>query len=185
MRRLVALLVACLLVAGVAPVLAHDGADDVAWVMLTGSSQADGHATMRVDVAEVAACDRLEPLRLHAVRSELEADGSLEHVEACRFEGEIELPEPGRWMVAARFTYDNREAEVWMPVSVSDTFLEFERGDWLHAVAVADSGRDMTQMVLLAALGLGVGGVLTLAYRWYRAPRQAVAATGRPRGRDR
>jgi len=183
MGVLLGVLIACWLVAA-APVLAHDGEEDVAWVMLSGSSQTDGHAMLRVDVAEIAACDRLEPLRLAAVRADQQAEGSLERVEQCRFEGEIDLPEPGRWMIAARFEFDDREAEVWMPVGIADTPLEFERGDWLHAIAAAetDSGWDTTQTLLLAALGLGIGAVLTLAYRWYRAPRPA-AATSSPRVR--
>jgi hypothetical protein len=185
MRWLALAIVALGLLGGLAPARAHDGEDDVAWVMLSGSSQADGRATLRVDVAEVAACNRLEPLRLHAMRSELEASGSLERVEACRFEGEIDLPEPGRWMLSARFAYDDREAEVWMPVGIADTAQVFERGDWLHAVEVADSGWDTTQTVLLAALGLGIGAVVTLAYRWYRAPRASVSGGTQRRARGR
>ena len=179
MARLLALLIVCLLVAPVAPVRAHVGGEDLVWVYLSGSSQADGRVTIRVDVAELAACDRLEPLRLAGVRDDLEADGTLERVEPCRFEGEISLPEPGRWMVAAWFTFYGREAEVWMPVGVTDTAQTFERGDWLHAVAVEDSGWDTTQIVLLAGLGLGVGAILTLAYRWWRAPRERAAVAGR------
>jgi hypothetical protein len=183
--RVAALILVCCLAVGGAPVLAHDGAEDVAWVMLSGSSQADGHATLRVDVAELAACDRLEPLRLAGGRADLTADGPLERVEPCRFEGEIDLPEPGRWMVAARFAYDDREAEVWMPVGVTDTAQTFERGDWLHAVAGQDSGRDTRQMLLLVGLGLGIGAVLTLAYRWWRGPRERLAVAGRKRRRVR
>ena len=167
LRSLLAVVV-CLLAAGVTPVLAHDGAEDVAWVMLSGSSQADGHATVQVDVAELAACDRLEPLRLAGVRADLTADGTLERVEPCRFEGEIDLPEPGRWMVAARFAYDDREAEVWMPVGVTDTAQTFERGDWLHAVAVEDDGWSASRMAMLAGLGLVVGTLATVAYQRYR-----------------
>jgi len=162
------------------PVLAHDGEEDVAWVMLSGSSQSDGRATLRVDVAELAACDRLEPLRLAGVRAELTADGTLERVEPCRFEGEIMLPEPGRWMVAARFAFDDGEAEVVMPVGVADTAQEFERGDWLHAVAVEESWWSTVPTPLLALAGLAIGAVLTLAFRWWRAPRrEGVAMSGR------
>jgi hypothetical protein len=187
MGRLRSLLVVivCLLAIGVMPVLAHDGAEDVAWVMLSGTSESDGHATLRVDVAELAACDRLEPLRLAGVRADLKADGTLERIEPCRFEGEIDLPEPGRWMVAARFAYDDREAEVWMPVGVTDTAQTFERGDWLHAVAVEDSGWDTTRMLLLVGLGLGVGAALTMAYRWWRGPREGSAVTAGNRRRVR
>jgi hypothetical protein len=167
-RWLALAIVALGLLGSLAPVLAHDGEDDVAWVMLSGTSQADGHATLRVDVAEIAACDRLEPLRLHAVRSELEADGSLERVEACRFEGEIDLPEPGRWMLSARFAYDDREAEVWMPVGIADTAQEYERGDWLHAIAVEESSWSTGRMALLAGLGLVVGALATVAYQRLR-----------------
>jgi hypothetical protein len=187
MGRLLALLFVgvCLLATGVAPVLAHEGGEDVAWVYLSGSSQPDGRATIRVDIAELAACDQVEPLRLDGVRAELTAEGSLARVEPCRFEGEITLPEAGRWMVAARFAYDDREAEVWMPVGVTDTAQTFERGDWLHAVAGEESGWDMTRTLLLAALGLGVGAVLTLAYRWWRRPRERAVTAGRGRGRVR
>ena len=169
MGRLMSLLIVCVLVAGVTPVLAHDGEEDVAWVDLSGSSHPDGRATLRVDVAELAACDRLEPLRLTGVRADLEATGTLERVESCRFEGEINLPEPGRWMVAARFAFDDRQAAVVMPVGVTDVAQEFERGDWLHAVAVEESGWDTPQMLVLAGLGLGIGAALTLGVRWRRA----------------
>ncbi len=173
MGRLLALLVVCWLAAGVAPVLAHEGREDIAWVFLSGSSQADGRATVRVDIAELAACDRVEPLRLDGVRAELTAEGTLERVEPCRFEGEIALPEAGRWMVAARFAYDDREAEVWMPVGVSDTAQTFERGDWLHAVAVEDEGWSTSRMAMLAGLGLVVGTLATVAYQRYRPGRAA------------
>ena len=79
-------------------------------------------------------------------------------VEPCRFEGQIGLAEPGRWMVAARFTYDDREAEVVMPVGVADTTETFERGDCRHAMAAEESGWDVTQMMLLAGLGAGNWG---------------------------
>ena len=62
-RRFAALVVACWLAISAGPALAHDGADDIVWVSLSGN-QADGRATVRVDVAELAVCDRLEPLRL-------------------------------------------------------------------------------------------------------------------------
>lgn len=185
MGRLLSLLVVCLLAVAVTPGLAHDGEDDVAWVYLSGSSEPDGRTTLRVGVAELAACDRLEPLRLAGVRADLKADGTLERVEPCRFEGEIDLPEPGRWMVAARFAYDDREAEGWMPVGVTDATQTFERGAWLHAVAVEDAGWDTTQTLLLVGLGLGIGAVLTLAYRWWRAPREGLAVAGRKRRRVR
>jgi hypothetical protein len=177
MGRLLSLVVACWLAAGVMPVLAHEGGEDVAWVYLSGSSQADGRAMIRVDVAELEACDRVEPLRLAAVRAELTAEGTLERVEPCRFEGEIALPEAGRWMVVARFAYDDREAEVWMPVGVTDTTQTFERGDWLHAVAVEDDGWSVSRMAMLAGLGLVVGTLATVAYQRFR------PGGGRPSGR--
>ena len=171
MRGLVTLLIVCWLMTGIAPAYAHDGEEDVAWVMLTGSSQTDGRATLQVDVAELAACDRLEPLRLVAVRADLEADGSLERVEPCRFTGEIDLPEPGRWMVAARFEFDNREAEVWMPVGIADTPQDFERGDWLHAIPVEESGWSTGRMAMLAGLGLVAGALATVAFQRLRPAR--------------
>ena len=163
-RLFAGLIAACWLVAGALPVLAHDGAEDVAWVYVSGN-QSDGRATVRVDVAELAACDRLEPLRLEGVRGEREATGTLERVEPCRFEGEIALPESGRWMVAARFEFDGHEAEVWTPVGVTDTAQAFERGDWLHAIDGDDSGGLLGSTWLLALVGLLVGGLLTVVYR--------------------
>ena len=163
-RRCAALALACWLAAGAIPALAHDGAEDVAWVYVSGN-QADGRATVRVDIAELAVCERVEPLRLDGVRGEREATGTLERVEPCRFEGEIALPEPGRWMVAARFELDEREAEVWTPVAVTETAQAFERGDWLHAIEGDDSGGLLGSMWLLALAGLLAGGLLTVAYR--------------------
>lgn len=169
-RNLAALSVACgWLVAGAVPVLAHGGAEDITWVYVSGN-QAGGRATVRVDVAELAVCEQLEPLRLVGVRAERDATGTLERIEPCRFEGEIALPESGRWMVAARFAYDDREAEVWMPVGVTDTAQTLERGDWLHAVG-EQSGPSTTRMLLLAAIGLAIGTLLTVSYRRFRASR--------------
>jgi hypothetical protein len=167
-------LVCCWLVAGSGFALAHNGAEDIAWVYLSGSSQADGRATLRVDIAELAVCDRVKPLRLEGVRAELDVTGTFTQVEPCRFEGEIALPEPGRWMVAAHFAYDDREAEVWMPVGVTDTAQEFERGDWLHAVDGGDSFWSTIPTPLLALAGLALGGMLTVGYRRWRMPRGGV-----------
>jgi hypothetical protein len=163
-RLMAGLIAACWLAAGAVAVLAHDGAEDIAWVYVSGN-QADGRATVRVDIAELAVCDRVEPLRLEGVRGEREASGTLERVEPCRFEGEIALPEPGRWMVAARFELDEREAEVWTPVGVTETAQAFERGDWLHAVEGEEAGWTSSRTLLLALGGLIAGGLLTVAYR--------------------
>lgn len=165
-RRLAALALAGWLALAVVPVLAHAGGQDIAWIYLSGS-QTDGQATVRVDVAEHAVCEMLEPLRLDGVRAEQRATGTLARVEPCRFEGEIALPEAGRWMVAVRFMYEDGEAEAWLPVGVTDTAATFERGDWLHAVAAdEESGWATGRMALLGALGLAIGAVLTLGYRW-------------------
>lgn len=169
-RRIAALAVACLLCTVASPVLAHDGAEDIGWVYLSGNSQANGQATVRVDASELATCDQLRPLRLEGVRAELDVNGTLTQVEDCRYEGVIALPEAGRWMVAARFAYEGREAEVWMPVGVTDAPQEFERGDWLHAVGEGSFwGRVPTYVVAL--VGLVIGGLLTLAYRWWQRAR--------------
>jgi hypothetical protein len=166
---LVAAIVACCwLLAAVVGALAHNGAEDVGWVYLSGSSQSDGEATIQVDISEQALCDRLDPLELEGVRAELDVTGTLARVEPCRFAGEISLPEAGRWMIAARFAYDNRQAEVWMPVGVTDTPQQFERGDWLHAVGSADSGWSTGRMALLIGLGLAVGTLATVAFRRLR-----------------
>ncbi len=145
-------------------VSAHDGGDDIAWVELSGG-QSDGEATMQVAVTELAVCDQVEPLRLVGIRAELEVTGTLDRVEPCRFEGSIALPESGRWMVTAQFSYDSREAEVTMPVGVTDTPQEFQRGDWLHAVGDEESGWTANRILLLALLGLAIGALVTFSYK--------------------
>jgi hypothetical protein len=100
------------------------------------------------------------------------ATGDLARSDACHFTGTITLPEAGRWMVGARFAYDDREVEVWLPVSVTDTPATFESIDWLHAVDAPESGWSTGRMALLALGGLAVGGLATLAWRRVRpAPR--------------
>lgn len=164
-----------------AGVSAHGGARDLTWVYLSGSSQPNGQATIQVDVSDQALCDRLDPLEIKGVRAELEVTGPLARIEPCWFAGEISLSEAGRWMIAARFNYDNREAEVWMPVGVTDTPQQFERGDWLHVTGSADSGWRSVRTMLIAGLGLGIGAALTLAYRWFSGSGGQVAVDGQGR----
>jgi hypothetical protein len=172
------LALACLLCVVASPVLAHNGAEDVSTVYLSGSSQPDGVATVHVDVDDTSVCDRLKPLRLEGVRAELDVEGTFSQVEPCHYEGEIDLPEPGRWAVTARFAYDNREAEVMMPVGVADAPQEFERDDWLHAVGGSDPIWSRIPTPVLALAGLLFGGLLTVGYRWWRGPRGTAPATG-------
>ncbi|MGH9172868.1 MAG: hypothetical protein ACRD1H_00855 [Vicinamibacterales bacterium] len=166
--RVLGLLLTCAALALAAPTtLAHEGGDDVSWSELSGS-QSGGEATVTVEVAELAVCEALEPLRLDGVRAERQVTGTLGRIDTCRFDGTIALPEPGRWMVGARFAYDGREAEVWLPVAVTDTAQTFERADWLHAVGEPQSGWTGGRTLLLALAGLLAGGLLTIAYRRLR-----------------
>jgi hypothetical protein len=177
-------LLALLWLAGLRPALAHNtgAGEDVALARLTAvvSSQT---ATVRVEVQEPDECERLAPRGLVGQRAGSSASGTLARAGACAFEGTIELPERGRWMVDIQLDYAGRAASVSLPVPVSGEpqAQELVREDWIHALAAPQrtwSDR-VGDYLPYAGIGLAVGLALVAARRVRKAPRGSRRRTGR------
>lgn len=116
--RSATLLVLLLLVASAPAAAAHDPGQgtEVGRVHLVATS--DGlEAEVRAHVLEPEACVELSPVRLVARRAGETLAAPLRKTSACRLDGRIGLPEPGRWFVYLELKDGSgRPLEAWLPV---------------------------------------------------------------------
>ena len=154
---------------------AHGGEDDVGHAVLT-VMQDRRVASVEILLSQVDACDRFAPRRLVGQRAERTVTGSLAHVAACRFSGTISLPGPGRWLVTVQLTYDDRLAEVAIPIGVTHSRGRFERADAAHAAPPQAGFWETRRTLVIGAAGLLLGTVPEVARRrWARPVRRSTS----------
>jgi hypothetical protein len=145
-----------------APALAHDPGqgDEVAPVGLTAIR--DGSRIELEVTARTGGCNDWRPQQLVARRAGSTVTAPLWLVDGCRFGGQIEVDDPGRWFLYAEIDIAGERTETWIPVD--------QREQTKHSVLYPPppSGTPVGQVVAgfgLYLLVLALLGVVTVTYR--------------------
>ncbi len=149
-------------------VLAHEGAMDVGYARLT-ATETDNLLLVKVEVLEPQPCDVFEADSLIGQRGDVSISASLLADTACTFQGVIELPEPGRWMISTRLKLDGQQADATMPVGVTGSGGEFETETWIHAIPASSSrfssiANFVQTLALFGVVGVAVALLLAYAF---------------------
>ncbi len=161
------LLLGCLLFLLPGRALAHDPGqgNEIGKAQLTATMQ---HATVRLStrVTTLLQCDQLEPQTLIARRSGEARVASLHRTGDCQFQGEIQLPERGRWFVYAELTYHGQKVETWLPVIVGGASTQFVKLASLYELeTVSGSAIEVVSSIVLYLLILALLATILLVFR--------------------
>jgi hypothetical protein len=154
-----------------APALAHDPGqgDEIAPVELT--ARRDGsHLDLEV-TTDTGPCSDWRPQHLVARRAGRTLTAPLWLVDGCRYRGEIEVDDPGRWFVYAEIDIAGERAETWIPVDHPEQTK--------HSVLYPPppSGTPVGQVVAGVGLYLLVCAILGLVTVAYRRPAAVTVRT--------
>lgn len=116
-RGLVAAVGLAVLLVPAAAGLGHDpGQGEELGTARVRASVAQGSALLEVRPNRKELCPALEPVAVVGRRAGEEIRAPLETAAPCQFQGQLELPERGRWFVYAELSSDGRAVETWLPV---------------------------------------------------------------------
>ncbi len=164
------LLLGCLLFLLPGRALAHDPGqgNEIGKAQLTATMQ---HATVSLStrVTTLLQCDQLEPQTLIARRSGEARVASLHRTGSCQFQGEMPLPERGRWFVYAELTYHGQKVETWLPVIVGGANTQFVKLASLYErETVSGSAIEVFSSIVLYLLILALLAMILLVFRRQR-----------------
>jgi hypothetical protein len=154
-----------------APALAHDPGqgDEIAPVEI--AARRDGsHLELEV-TTDAGSCSDWRPQQLVARRAGRTLAAPLRLVDGCRFRGEIEVDDPGRWFVYAEIDIAGERTETWIPVDHPEQTK--------HSVLYPPPpfGTPVGQLVVGVGLYLLVCAILGLVTVAYRRPAAVAVRT--------
>jgi hypothetical protein len=134
---------------------------------VTLTAARSGHRVDLTVTAADGACTSWEPERIVARRAGRTLTAPLARGETCRYEGAIEVDDPGRWFVYAEIRVDGELAEAWIPV---DHPWQDKDTDLYTAPAKTAQRLQIGAGVVLYAIVIAVMAAVAATYRRVEKP---------------